>query len=618
MCGIAGIVWKKDPAVKRPLIRRMTDALAHRGPNAEGQYADEAVALGHRRLSVIDLSPGANQPFWDVDGRYAIVLNGEIYNFKKLRSELADYPFRTKSDTEIALAAYIKWGEACLSRFLGMFAFAVWDKQEQALFVVRDRLGIKPLYYFQDEEKFLFASEIRALLATGLVPKKLDEEGLQDYFLYQTVHAPRSIVEGIRQLNPGECALLKNGILSRKTYWKLPQDEGGKVGESYEDIKRQVRRLLLAAVERRLVSDVPIGAFLSGGIDSTAIVALMSEIADQPVDTFSVVFEEEQFDESAFSELVARRYNTRHHPILLKPTDFLEALPQALSAMDAPSGDAINTYVVSKVTKEAGVTVALSGLGGDELFAGYPVFQRFFRLHNLPFFWKIPLGLRRMAAELGQPFLKSHQQERMLEILTARNGRLEEIYPAFRKVLSSRERGLPFPKNGKEKNAVFEKLKGLPGLEKLPLLSQVSLAEILTYTQNVLLRDTDQMSMAHALEVRVPFFDHTLVEAVLHIPDVWKYPKYPKKLLVEALWPLIPEEVVFRPKKGFVLPWEVWLKSELSGFAAQSLRRLAGRGLLPASEVKNLWEAFSKGKNAGLWSRVWLLVVLEDWIERNL
>ena len=354
----------------------MTDAIAHRGPNAEGHYVDESVALGHRRLSIIDLSPEANQPFFDSTGRYAMVFNGEVYNFMDIRHQLADYPFRTNCDTEVVLAAYIRWGEACLSRFYGMFAFAVWDKQEQRLFVVRDRLGIKPLYFYQDEKKFLFASEIRPLLASGLVAKKLDQEGLYDYFNYQTVHAPRTIVEGVFQLNPGEYAILKNGTFTKKTYWKLAPDQPDIVEGSYGEVKKQVRRLMLESVERRLVSDVPLGAFLSGGIDSTAVVALMAEVADQAVDTFSVVFEEPQFDESEYSELVARRFNTRHHPMLLKPQDFLNALPNALMAMDSPSGDAINTYVVSKVTKEAGVTVALSGLGGDELFAGYPLFLR--------------------------------------------------------------------------------------------------------------------------------------------------------------------------------------------------------------------------------------------------
>lgn len=600
----------------------MTDAIAHRGPNAEGHYVDESVALGHRRLSIIDLSPEANQPFFDSTGRYAMVFNGEVYNFMDIRHQLADYPFRTNCDTEVVLAAYIRWGEACLSRFYGMFAFAVWDKQEQRLFVVRDRLGIKPLYFYQDEKKFLFASEIRPLLASGLVAKKLDQEGLYDYFNYQTVHAPRTIVEGVFQLNPGEYAILKNGTFTKKTYWKLAPDQPDIVEGSYGEVKKQVRRLMLESVERRLVSDVPLGAFLSGGIDSTAVVALMAEVADQAVDTFSVVFEEPQFDESEYSELVARRFNTRHHPMLLKPQDFLNALPNALMAMDSPSGDAINTYVVSKVTKEAGVTVALSGLGGDELFAGYPLFLRYLRLRNLTGLWKIPVGIRTAAAGMVQPFLKSHQRERVHEIMTAKGGEIEEIYPSFRKVLTDAEIGSWASKNGgtngKMENAVFRKLKNQPQLAGLPLLSQVTVADISTYTQNVLLKDTDQMSMAHALEVRVPFFDHALVEYVVRIPDQWKYPSYAKKLLVESLKPLIPDEVVFRPKKGFDLPWKVWLKNELKAFGDEKLKNFKERGYVNENMVDQLWQQFSKGENDKLWSRVWILIVLESWLEKNM
>ncbi len=615
MCGIAGIVWKENADAKQSALRRMTNSMTHRGPDAEGHYTDNTIALGHRRLSIIDLSAAANQPMWDATGRYAIVSNGEVFNFQDIRRELKDYPFRTKSDTEVILAAFIKWGADCLSRFYGMFALGIWDKQEQTLFLARDRMGVKPLYYFQDGEKFLFASEMRALLASGLAPKKLDEEGVQEYFQYQTVHAPRTIIERVCQLNPGEYAVLKNGVFSKKTYWELAPEDSSPTGESYEEVKAKLHRLLLESVERRMVGDVPLGAFLSGGIDSTAIVGLMAETASQPIDTFSIVFEEEQFDESKYSDLIARRFNTRHHPILLKPADFLEALPQALAAMDSPSGDAVNTYAVSKVTKEAGVTVALSGLGGDELFVGYPLFLRFLKIHRQSLFWKIPPGIRSVAAEFVQPFLKSHQREQLREVMTAPDGSIEQIFPTFRKVLAMREKRKP---DDRLANAVFKKIKEQTGINKLPLLSQVSVADISTYTQNVLLKDTDQMSMANALEVRVPFFDHALVEYALRIPDRWKYPDFPKKLLVESLAPLIPDEVVFRPKKGFVLPWNVWLKGELADFARQRLQRFAERRLMPAQMLDALWADFSSGKNDKLWSRVWVLVVLEDWLERNL
>ncbi|MEY3367589.1 MAG: hypothetical protein RI973_744 [Bacteroidota bacterium] len=619
MCGIAGIIWNSEEKQAGATIGRMTDAIAHRGPNAEGHWVEGPVALGHRRLSIIDLSTEANQPLWDATGRYAIVFNGEIYNFSAIREELSGYPFRTKGDTEVILAAFQRWGESCLHRFFGMFAFAIWDKQERQLFMARDRMGIKPFYYFHDGEKFLFGSEIRALLASGLVPKEIDPQGLQDYLSYQTVHAPRSLVQQVFQLRPGECATLKDGRLNIKTWWKLAPDEKREVAGDYETIKKEVRELLLRAVERRLVSDVPLGAFLSGGIDSSAVVALMSETAGRQVDTFSVVFEEPRFDESYYANLVAKRFNTRHHPMLLKATDFLDALPDALRAMDAPSGDGVNTYVVSKVTKEAGVTVALSGLGGDELFAGYSHFLYFLKLNRAGFFWRIPRWLRLGGAMAGGSLMKRHQKGRLLEIAGAAGPAIAEVYPAMRKLLSREEiRQVAGRSSDQYPDAVQFLLRQDAAIHQLPLLSQLSVADISTYTQNVLLKDTDQMSMAHALEVRVPFFDHALVEYVLQIPDSFKYPTYPKKLLVESLHPLLPDEVVFREKKGFDLPWKIWLKTDLRAFCEERLASLSARNILNEAFIADLWRQFLSGRNDNLWSRIWIFVVLEDWLRQNM
>jgi asparagine synthase (glutamine-hydrolysing) len=626
MCGIAGIVWPGNIGQRKTLIQRMTDAIAHRGPDAEGHYTDDFVSLGQRRLVIVDPSPEANQPFWDHSGRYVIVFNGMIYNYKEIRRELTGYPFRTNCDTEVILAAYMKWGEECLKRFYGMFAFVIWDTAEKKLFAVRDRMGIKPLYYYHDGQKLLFGSEIRAILASGLVPKKLSVSGVREYLTYQTVHAPNTIVGQVFQLKPGEYAVWQNGSFTKKTWWKLGAASEEEVGgteafESYQAIKKNVRRLMYESVERRLVADVPLGAFLSGGIDSSAVVALMSEAAGRAVDTFSVVFEEPQFDESQYAKIIADKFKTNHHPLLLKATDFLDALPDALRAMDAPSGDGVNTYTVSKVTKRAGITVALSGLGGDELFAGYSHFRNYWKLNQYPLFWKIPSALRKGGAAMAGLFLKEHQKARVSEIAGAKSAAIAEVYPAFRKVLTNRELGVPKTNgatNGKAQDAVRAMLLKETGISDMPLLSQLSVADISTYTQNVLLRDTDQMSMAHALEVRVPFFDHALVEYVLRIPDKYKYPDYPKKLLVESLHPLLPNEIVFRQKKGFDLPWKTWMKNELKDFCQQRLEKLADRKLVSPILLRNLWLSFLANKNDNLWSRIWIFAVLEDWLEKNL
>lgn len=619
MCGLAGIVWTRSAEEKRPVIQRMTDTIAHRGPDAEGHHVDEHVALGHRRLSIIDLSEEANQPMWDVSGRYAMVFNGEVYNFESIKERLTNYPFRTSSDTEVVLAAYIKWGESFLQELNGMFALAIWDVEKQRLFAARDRLGIKPFYFHQSAGRLFFASEIRAILASGLVEKKLNRQSVHEFLTYQTVHAPNTMVEGISQLHPGEYCIFENGVFLKKTYWKMAPEKFEATAENdYGTIKKNIRQLLLQAVERRLVSDVPLGAFLSGGIDSSAVVALMSQVSDRPAETFSVIFEEKQFDESRYSNLIAKKYKTNHHPLLLHPTDFLDAMPDAIAAMDMPTGDGVNTYTVSKATRKAGITVALSGLGGDELFAGYPLFQRIKKIESWRRLWAVPSSLRGGLAHLASGLLKSHEQARFVEIAGAKNTTVEEIYPAFRKVLTPKDLGFANG-NGSRNDAVHLAVEAQqPRLSRMPLLSQVTVADISTYTQNVLLKETDQMSMAHALEVRVPFFDHTLVEYVLTIPDRWKYPGYVKKLLVESLHPLLPDEIVFREKKGFNLPWKVWLKNELRQFCEVRLHRFSERGLIDRQVTERLWADFVSGKNDNLWSRVWVFVVLEDWLERNI
>lgn len=339
MCGIAGIV---GPAIPEGSIARMTVAIAHRGPDSDGYFVASDVQLGHRRLSIIDTSERGRQPMEDATGRYVLIHNGEIYNYQQLREEI-DYPWRTGTDTEVILAAFAQWGPACLEHFAGMWGFAIWDKVDQRLFIARDRLGIKPVYLYHRDGRLIFASEIRAILASGLVRGKLDRRRLQSYLMYQTVYGHGSIVEDIVMLPPGHYALWEQGKLSVRSWWDI-WDNASPAAQDMDaaQVRARIRALLDQSIARRLVSDVPVGAFLSGGIDSSAVVALMAAASTQPVDTFSIVFDEKEYDEREWSDLIARKYNTRHHPILLKPTDFLDALPAALQAMDHPSGDGIN------------------------------------------------------------------------------------------------------------------------------------------------------------------------------------------------------------------------------------------------------------------------------------
>jgi len=587
MCGINGIVGLKAKNIAEEKISAMNSALRHRGPNDEGTYFEDKIALGHRRLSIIDLSSDGHQPMKSHDGRYIIVYNGELYNYKDLKFELQRvvqganqqaYLFQTNSDTEVVIASYARWGANCVKHFNGMFAFAIWDTKNNELFIARDRLGIKPIYYFYSDGIFAFSSEIRALLSTDLIPRKLDTDSLIDYLRYQTVHAPNTIVKGLKMLMPGHIITMKNNEFKIKSYWSLRDNISDESkGKSYMEVCDDVNRLLTKSVERRLIADVPFGAFLSGGIDSSAIVGLMSKVSSEKVQTFSVTFDESEFSEAKYASLIAKKFDTNHHEIKLSPKVFISELPNALKAMDHPSGDGPNTFVVSKSTKNAGITMALSGLGGDELFGGYNVFKRVLELNNKRWLHGMPLVMRRVGGKAISAFKSGIASEKISELLNLQKINFDSFYPLSRQVLIDER--IKSIINSKELNGnkVAEIIEHIQLVESNQTISNTSIAEISTYMQNVLLRDTDQMSMAHSLEVRVPFMDHSLVEYVLGISDKFKIPTSPKKLLVDSLGDLLPKEIVNRPKMGFSLPWKHWMKNELKMFCEEKIYSLSKR-----------------------------------------
>ena len=620
MCGIAGILEFNNGAADAGIIRRMTDALAHRGPDADGFFTENELAFGHRRLSIIDLSAAANQPFFDHTGRYVMVFNGEMYNYQDVKPLIDDYPFHTTSDTEVLIAAYAKWGSDCLRHFRGMFAVAIWDRQEKELFIARDRLGVKPLYFYQDEHRLFFASEIRSILSTGLVKRKLDTAALVDYFSYQSVSYPYSLIEGIQQLEAGAWMKVKNGRVEKQAYWDVTKAKPDFDFSDRRGVEKKIRDLLLQSVGRRLVSDVPVGAFLSGGIDSSAVVGLMAEAGTSRPNTFNVSFEEKEFDESYYAGLIAKKFNTEHTKLLMKPTAFLDELTNALDAMDIPSGDGINSYVVSKAIRQHGIKVALSGVGGDELFAGYPFFAQYLRLQKMGPWWMMPAAMRRLIADTWAGRETQGRKDRMRQLLQGSSPSIDQAYPVFRQILSPSllDRLTTLAAGGRTFTAVAKELKSRQAqLAQLPLLSQVSAAEYLGYTQHTLLKDTDQMSMAVALEVREPFFDQDLIEFVLSVPDVLKKPVYPKSLLVESLKPLLPDEVVHRKKQGFLFPWKHWMKNELRGFCDGQIRNMARRPFIKEEALLSYWQRFLSGDETVRWPEVWLFVVLEYWLEKN-
>jgi asparagine synthase (glutamine-hydrolysing) len=626
MCGITGIAGIQDKTTAAGKLAAMNAAISHRGPDDEGTFVEEGIALGHRRLSIIDLSAAGHQPMTSYDGRYRIVYNGELYNFRELKFELQRvisgsgqqaYFFQTNTDTEVVIAAYARWGAECLDRFNGMYAFAIWDEQKKELFIARDRLGIKPLYYSYTNNVLAFSSEMRSLLASGLVPKTLDEKGLCDYLRYQTVHAPDTIIKGIKMLMPGHYIRAGKEKVSIHSYWDIRKKAGRQAeGKSYEEVCKELNTLLTKAVERRLVADVPFGAFLSGGIDSSIIVGLMSKVSGEKVRTFSITFDESEFSEAKYAKLIAEKFNTDHHEIRLKPGQFLEQLPEALRAMDHPSGDGINTYVVSKATKEAGITMALSGLGGDELFAGYEIFRRAFDLRRKGWLNAVPGFLKSAGGSLIAAAKPGVASDKIAALLKQPSVNFHSFYPLSRQVLMDGQIKKLLKNSALPANAVSTIIAPFTA-EKDKLISAVSMAEISTYMQNVLLSDTDQMSMAHALEVRVPFIDYTLVEYVMGIPDKYKFPSSPKKLLVDAAGDLLPPEIVNRPKMGFTFPWKEWMQNELRSFCEERLLSLSKRSVFDEKEVLLLWKRFLGNDPKVTWSRIWILVVLENWLMEN-
>jgi len=609
MCGIAGIFYfKRKRDAKTAHIKLMIDCMAHRGPDAEGIFVDDEVALGHRRLSIIDLSDHSNQPFHDKTDRYVTVFNGEIYNFKELRGLVADHSFISTGDTEVLVEVYAKQGARTFESLKGMFAFAIWDRSERELLLVRDRMGVKPLYYYQDDEKLIFASEIRAILATGLVARRLNQKALSGYFKYQSISGYHSAIQGIKEVPAGHYMSVGKDGIRLERYWNMFHIHPAAGGE--KEIKERISYLVGKAVEQRMVSDVPIGAFLSGGIDSSVVVGIMSKLGTGRPVTFNICFEEKEYNESQYAELVARKFRTDHRRILLKPEALLDDLPDALEAMDTPSGDGVNSFLISKAVKNAGITVAISGVGGDELFAGYPFFKMYSTIRKYSRYWDATRLPRKIAGRLMS-------NRRRKEFFSIAKSQPWDVYPVLRQVMPvDRIRKLTFLEPGDDEIVSMLKVEN-KSIEEFPFLSQVSLAEYNGYTRQTLLKDMDQMSMASSLEVREPFFDHELVEYVLGVPDELKDPVYPKKLLIESFAGLIPPEIVNRKKQGFTLPWELWMKRELKSFCDNHIENICGRDFIRGEELKDLWTGFIRGDKNIKWMEVWLFIVLDHWLTKN-
>jgi asparagine synthase (glutamine-hydrolysing) len=497
----------------------------------------------------------------------------------------------------------------------GMFAFAVWDKYEKTLFIARDRFGKKPLYYYMDSDNFIFASEIRAVLESGFVKRKIYRPGITDFLRYQTVHAPQTIVEGIMMLMPGHFLTIRENQLQIKEYWNFDSVKTGKSEfTDYTTIKKNINRLLYSAVEKRLVSDVPFGAFLSGGIDSSIIVGLMSKISNQKVRTFTVAFNEKKFNEAQYARMISEKFQTEHIEIRLTGGELLSELPQAMNAMDRPSGDGANSYMVSKATKQTGISMVLSGLGGDEIFAGYDVFKRLSLLKKYQFLSQIPPFAKTVFANTLKKLIHGIGSQKIAEIIH-KNWNLTDLYPVTRQLFLDFELKRILQNQILYENTNTRILKQ-NNFEEFPFLSQISFAEIGTYMQNVLLRDTDQMSMANSLEVRTPFLDYQLAQYVFNVPDKFKYPYSPKKLLVDSVG-FLPPEIVNRPKMGFSFPWNHWMRNELYEFCNKQVQDLSQQPIFDKNEISDYWKRFLKHDKSVNWAKIWAFVTLQYYISAN-
>ena len=639
MCGICGVIGIEPKETSEAIVRRMMAAIVHRGPDEEGILIASPVAAGSRRLSIIDL-PGGSQPVWNETGTLAVTFNGEIYNFRELRKQLeaGGHQFRTRSDTEVIVHAYETWGENCVLRLQGMFALAVIEMPQgrggraARVFFARDRLGIKPLYYAAIDGVFLFASEVRALLASGCIPARLSAEAVSSYLLFGSVCEPMTLVEGVASLPPGHSMTIAAGTPTHtpdpKPYWEIEcamarsaQDSRGPIPASAS----RVRSLLDDAVHSHLVADVPVGVFLSSGLDSTAIAALASR-AQGGIHTLTVAFPDAKFSEAEMARRTANRFHTEHSELSLSDREMVSRLDEAIAAFDEPSMDGINTYFVSWAARQAGLKVALSGLGSDEIFGGYTSFRatsRVTRLAKMARYFPRPFrAFTAMPLAGSRSFLSSPDASRKAFAAWLDPALLPHPYYFARALFTPQT----VASHLREEAASWRSLpwwewfsNAVRETHSMDGFTAVSWLELRSYLANTLLRDTDAMSMHHSLEVRVPFLDVPLVEYVLALPESEKASRArPKSLLIDALGDLLPDEIVAQTKRTFTFPWENWLRGALGDRVSAGLADWspALESLVDRNFAQEVWKDFLAGRTT--WSRPWGLYVLNEWVKRHL
>ncbi len=620
MCGIAGFTRFFDATGDVSSLLRMGERIAHRGPDAHGEYLDDGIGLCHRRLSIIDLSSAGNQPMFSEDGNLVIVFNGEIYNFLELRKELEQkgYRFKTRTDTEVILALYQFEGPRCLDKLFGMFAIALWDKQKQELFLARDRLGKKPLYYYHDQKRFIFASEIKSILEIESVPREIRHDAIYDFFVYQYVPESKSIFKNIDKLKPGHYLTINKHGMKVKQYWDVSFKAQSTSNE--EEIADGLRDIIETCTKQRMISDVPLGAFLSGGVDSSGVVALMANNSEKPVVTCSIGFDSKKYDEIQYAKQVAEQYHTTHHELTVKE-NILDNMQHIASFFDEPFADQslVPTYFVSQLAKTK-VTVALAGDGGDENFAGYSKYSVDQIENNLRN--KVPGFIREnVFPPFVDPLQKSHVRalKRAGTLLNAiSKSPAEGFYLTNTFMTDAMWNRLANDNLKRELDGYHPSTISMQFYNDADAddhLSRVLYTDIKTYLVGDILVKVDRMSMANSLEVRAPILDHRVVEYAASIPSSLKLQQKEKKyILKKAFERYLTPEILYRKKMGFSVPLAQWLRTELKAVAEEKLFQ-AENGVsnyFKITEIKTIWLEHQQGirdHSAALWS----LLMFEFW-----
>jgi len=631
MCGITGVfAFNMIGKFNMIHVTAATMALNKRGPDFQDVYTDEFVGLGHRRLSIIDTSAIANQPMWDANKRYGIVFNGEIFNYRELRKELEDagVSFFSASDTEVLLNLFIREKENCLNKLNGFFSFCIYDRQEQTFFLARDRYGIKPLLYLFDEDKFLFGSEMKAMIEYG-IDKEIDFQSLFTYLQLNYTPAPDSIFTHVKKLLPGHYLKVGRKKLETHCYYTIPNKEENIPTLSYDKAKDKLKELLEDSVQRRLISDVPLGAFLSGGIDSSVITALAAKHKPD-LHTFSIGFKDEKFfDETHYANKVAKHFKTEHTAFSLTNNDLLAHVNEVLDYIDEPFADssAINVFILSKETRKHAV-VALSGDGADELLGGYNKHAAFHRI--------ITKSWQENLISTFAPIWKSLPQSRN-SFFSNRFRQLNRFAEGMK--LTSQERYWQwagyaqedhvlklFSKGSKEKfnQQEYEKRKQelLQYIPEKESIRDILMTDMQLVLPNDMLTKVDLMSMAHGLEVRVPFLDYRLVNFIFSLPDDYKITRsIRKKILQDAFRDVLPAELYNRPKKGFEVPLLKWFRKELKSLIMDDLlseKSIREQGIFEYSEIEKLKFQLLSANPQDVHARIWALVVFQSWWRKYL